>query len=188
MLTTKILLLGTREADAASCLGSLCPKGASGRGSTLVTAQELLPQGLSKALCHEPPPATRAPALLLPLHLAPFPRLAGSFAFITSEYLILAARAHRLYMLSLDKAQISLLSAVRPRQPFPASPERCQAAGCCRYHPPAAALRDAAPRLSEAVSTPLAQLSSFGTSDVGRERVDGCAQTFGQGRGCRVAQ
>lgn len=76
-------------------------------------------------LCHEPPPAARAPALLLPLHLAPFPRLAGSFAFITSEYLILAARAHRLYMLSLDKAQISLLSAARPRQPFPASPERC---------------------------------------------------------------
>lgn len=58
-------------------------------------------------------------APLLPFCLALSPRSAGSFAFITSEYLILAARAWRLHMLSLDKAQISLLVATRPRQPLP---------------------------------------------------------------------
>lgn len=65
----------------------------------------------------------------------PSPQFAGSFAFITSEYLILAVEADRLYMLSLDKAQISLVIVMRPRQPFLCVARDAKASSGCRMLP-----------------------------------------------------
>lgn len=82
-------------------------------------------------------------------------------------------------MLSLDKAQISLVIAMRPCQPFPCIVRDARALSGCRmlliptYPLQLLSFRDAAPRLSGTVSTLhlRAFLSPLGPSDMGRERM-----------------
>lgn len=116
MLTTKIFTIWNKR----SCLllRQAVPKGCIRvwelSGHSLSTpASGLNKDSIVSPICSE------GSVPLLPLYLVPSPWSAGSFAFITSEYLILAARAQRSYILSLDKAQISFPVAMRPRQLLP---------------------------------------------------------------------
>lgn len=76
-------------------------------------------------------------------------------------------------MLSLDKAQISLVIAMRPCQPFPCIARNswpCQAGGCCWYHPTVAASQ-----LLGWFTLPISELSFSPLMRVMWAGKDGCA-------------